>query len=49
MRGGRDAKLQTARVIASSTSSIASASCTAREVSKALRMRRPMQPSHAPV
>eukprot|EP00325_Prymnesiales_sp_UTEX-LB-985_P002147 CAMPEP_0174705962 /NCGR_PEP_ID=MMETSP1094-20130205/8988_1 /TAXON_ID=156173 /ORGANISM="Chrysochromulina brevifilum, Strain UTEX LB 985" /LENGTH=134 /DNA_ID=CAMNT_0015904181 /DNA_START=154 /DNA_END=558 /DNA_ORIENTATION=- len=37
MRGGRDEKLQTARVIASSTTSIASASCASREDGEAAR------------
>ena len=49
MRGGRDAKPQTARVIASSTSSIASMSRAARKVGKTLRKRRSMQLSHSPV
>ena len=48
MRGGRDAKPQTARVIASSTTSIASAFAS-REVGEARETRRSMQPSHAPV
>ena len=45
MRGGRDAKPQTARVIASSTSSIASASCASREDGEVRETRRSMQPS----
>jgi hypothetical protein len=49
MRGGRDAKPQTARFIASSTSSIASASCASREDGEVRETRQSMQPSHAPV
>jgi hypothetical protein len=48
VRGGRDVKRQTARVIASSPSSVASASRAAREVGKTLGKRRPMQLSHVP-
>ena len=48
MRGGRDVKRQTARVIASSPSSVTSANCAAREVGKTLGKRRPMQLSHVP-
>jgi len=49
MRGGRDEKLQTARVIASSTTCIASASCASREDGEARETRRSMQLSHTPV
>jgi hypothetical protein len=48
MRGGRDAKPQTARVIASSTSSIASASCASREDGEVRETRRSMQPCACP-